>query len=42
VVEAPAALHAAKRVGGAGDGGEGGEDKDGGTVNLREAGDEDG
>ena len=42
VIEAPAALHAANRVGGAGCGGKSGEYKDRGSVNLREAGEEDG
>ena len=42
VVEAPAALHAANGVCGAGEGGEGGEDEAGGGVELREAGEEDG
>ena len=42
VIEAPTALHAANRVGGAGGGGEGWEDKDGGAVDLGEAREEDG
>jgi hypothetical protein len=42
VIEAPAALHAANRVGGAGDGCEGWEDEDRGAVDLGEAGEEDG
>jgi len=42
VVEAPSTLHAADRVGCAGSGGEGGEDKDGSSVDLGEAGEEDG
>jgi hypothetical protein len=42
VIEAPAALHTANRVGGASGGGEGGEDKDGSAVDLGEAGEEDG
>jgi hypothetical protein len=40
VVEAPAALHTANRVGGAGGSGEGWEDKDGSAVDLGEAGEE--
>jgi hypothetical protein len=42
VVEAPAPLHATDRVGGAGGGSEGWEDKDGSAVDLGEAGKEDG
>ena len=42
MVEAPAALHTANGVCGAGGGGEGGEDEAGGGVELREAGEEDG
>jgi hypothetical protein len=42
VVEAPAPLHAANRVRGAGGGGERGEDEDRLRVELREAGEEDG
>jgi len=41
VVEAPAPLHATNSVRGAGGCGEGGEDEDGGAVDLREAGEED-
>ena len=42
MIEAPAALHAANGVCGAGSGGEGGEDEDWGAVDLREAGEEEG
>jgi len=42
VVEAPASLHATNGVRGAGGGGEDGEDEDGGAVDLREAGEQDG
>ena len=42
VIEAPASLHATNGVRSAGGGGEGGEDEDGGAVDLREAGEEDG
>jgi hypothetical protein len=42
VIEAPAPLHAANGVGGAGGRGEGGEDEDRGAVDLREAGEQDG
>ena len=38
MIEAPAPLHAAKRISCAGGGGEGGEDQDGGAVDLRKAG----
>jgi len=41
VIEAPAPLHAANSVRGAGGGGEGGEDEDRGGVDLGEAGEED-
>jgi hypothetical protein len=42
VVEAPAALHATDSVGGAGDGGERGEDEDRSRMDLWKAGEEDG
>ena len=42
VIEAPAPLHAANGVGGAGGRGEGGEDEDRSAVDLREAGEQDG
>jgi hypothetical protein len=42
VIEAPAALHAANRVGSSGGGGEKGEDKAGGALDLGEAGEGDG
>ena len=42
MVEAPAPLHAANGVRGAGGGGEGGKDEDRGGVDLREAGEQDG